>query len=108
MRMNVGYTLTGFSHDLGFRVFTFERIVDHVRTAYVVRADLALARKHCVPIQELPLLCRTLLERRREGDSARLYTFGEAEMCEYENVRAARRAAEMEKRRPMPRKSAEQ
>jgi|SRR5215831_3512951 len=100
--MNVHYSLIGFRHDSGFRVFTFVTIDGHGRRAYLVRADLALARKHCVPIQELPLLCRTLLERRCEGDSARAYTFGETEMREYEDLCAARTAAEAQKRRPLP------
>ena len=103
--MKAHYSLIGFRHDLGFRVFTFETTEDHGRTAYVVRADLALARKHCVPIQELPLLCRALLlERRCQGDSARAYTFGETEMREYEDVCAAR-MAEAQKQRPPVRRA---
>ncbi len=105
--MKLTYVLTGFSHHLGYRVFAFETIADRVRTAYLVRADLALARKHCVPIQELPLLCRTLLEHRSEGDSKRAYTFGETEMREYENLCAARRA-EAQKRRPLPHRTTAQ
>ncbi len=103
--MNVYYSLIGFTHHSGFRVFTFETIDGHVRTVYLVRADLALARKHCVPIQELPLLCRTLLELRREGDSARAYTFGENQMREYEDLCAARTAAEAQRRRLLRRRT---
>ena len=105
--MKVQYILTGFSHDMGYRVFSFETIDDHGRKAYRVRADLALARKHGIAVQELPLLCRALLERRKEGESQRAYTFEEADMREYEDLRAAR-IAEAQKRRTPPRRPAVQ
>ena len=97
------YILKGFSHELGFRVFTFETMNDPMRTAYSVKADLALARKHGIRVQELPLLCRTLLELRTQHNSEHAYTFSEAEMREHENLCAAR-MAEAQKRRSLPRK----
>lgn len=97
------YILKGFTHDMGYRVFAFEAASEHGRTAYRVRTDLALARKHAIPVQELPLLCRAILERRSEGETERSYTYGEADMREYDDVRAAR-AAEIQKRHPVPRR----
>ena len=39
------FILTGFTQDLAFRVFAFERMgLDRVRTKFVVRADLARLR----------------------------------------------------------------
>ena len=39
------FVLTGFTQDLGCRVFAFEGIaVDRMRTPFTVRADLALIR----------------------------------------------------------------
>ena len=98
------YILTGFSHEMGYRGFVFESVEDRVRTAYRVKADLALARKHGIAVQELPLLCRALLETRVKGENQRAYTYGEADMRKYEDLRAAR-AAELENRkRPLPRR----
>jgi hypothetical protein len=85
------YILTGVTHSMEFRVFAFDCVTDHwVRTAYRVRADLALARKHGIPIQELPLLCRAVLERRSEDDDRRAFTFTEDDMSLHRSlVRAA-------------------
>ncbi len=85
------YLLTGFTQDTGVRVFAFEGVAaDRVRTAYSVKADLALARKHGIPMQELPLLCRAILERRSEDDDQRAFTFTEGDMTLHSNlVRAA-------------------
>ena len=58
------FVLVGFTQDAGFRVFAFEGIgEDRTRTKFTVRADLALIRAYEIRVQELPLLCRGLLER---------------------------------------------
>jgi hypothetical protein len=58
------FVLVGFTQDAGFRVFAFEGIgEDRMRTQFTVRADLALIRGYEIRVQELPLLCRGLLER---------------------------------------------
>jgi hypothetical protein len=58
------FVLVGFTQDAGFRVFAFEGIgEDRMRTKFTVRADLALIRGYEIRVQELPLLCRGLLER---------------------------------------------
>ena len=58
------FVLVGFTQDAGFRVFAFEGVgEDRTRTKYTVRADLALIRGYEIRVQELPLLCRGLLER---------------------------------------------
>ena len=82
------FSLIGFRQDTGFRVFTFEgTAADHTRTAYTVRADLALTRKHGIRVQELPLLCRGLLERAGEGEQKYTATFTEEEMRLHAAVR---------------------
>jgi hypothetical protein len=84
------YILTGFTQDIGFRVFAFEGVTDQwVRTAYSVKADLALARKHGIRVQELPLLCRGLLDRRIEDDDRRAFTFTEGDMTIHSNLVSA-------------------
>jgi hypothetical protein len=75
------FSLIGFSQDTGFRVFAFEgTAADRTRNEYKVRADLALTRIYGIRVQELPLLCRELLERGGEGEQASLVTFTEEEM----------------------------
>jgi len=102
----MNYILTGFTHDVGFRVFAFEAIgADRVRTAYSVRADLALARKYGIRTQELPLLCRAVLEQRDQTDAAHTFTYTEAAMSLRADTSAAEAAAQ--KRKP-PRRSATQ
>jgi hypothetical protein len=77
----VQFSLIGFSQDTGFRVFAFEgTAADRTRAAYTVRADLALTRKYGIRVQELPLLCRGLLERAGEGEQKSPAVFSEEEM----------------------------
>ena len=78
------FTLLGFTESIGFRVFAFEGVTaDRTRTSFTVRADLALTRRYGIRLQELPLLCRGLLERQIQGEELRLLTFTEAEMSLY-------------------------
>jgi hypothetical protein len=66
------FILIGFTQDLGFRVFAFEGMgKDQIRTGFLVKADLALTRRYGIPLQELPLMCRELLERRKARRRAR-------------------------------------
>jgi len=94
------FILTGFTQDLGFRVFAFEGVGENrVRTPFTVRADLNLIRRYGIPIQELPPLCRDLLERCEEREEKRTLIFGEPEMCLYaSNLAAAREAAALKKK----------
>ena len=79
------FIFTGFMQDMGFRVFAFERVgPDRIRMKYTVRADLALLLRYGIPMQELPLLCRRLLERRNDDREERgAVTFTEDEMRLY-------------------------
>jgi hypothetical protein len=93
------YTLTGFTHDAGFRVFAFEGIgEDRVRLPYSVKADIALARRYGIRVQELPLLCRELLEQRTDAQG-QAFTYLECEM----SLHATAAAAMNERRRKAPR-----
>jgi hypothetical protein len=96
------YFLTGFTHEAGFRIFAFEGIGDErVRTAYTVRADLALVRKYGIRIQELPLLCRKILEQHNESDTPHAFTYTETEMClRAADTRAAEATAQQRKKTP--------
>jgi hypothetical protein len=94
-------TLVGFTHHNGFRVFSFDRLGDdRVRTRCTVRADLGLIRGYGIQIQELPLLCRGLLDRSEETSEIQSLTFAEGDMRNCANDRAAIRAEAARKRKP--------
>ncbi len=98
------FNLVGFSQDTGFRVFAFESVAaDRTRTEYRVRADLALVRQYGIRVQELPLLCRGLLERGSEGEQKYALTFTEEEMRVHARNCAEARNAAIQKRKPMRR-----
>ena len=100
------FILTGFTQDREFRVFAFEGIAaDRVRTPFTVRADLALSRTYGIRLQELPLMCRAILEHREEGSEERntehALTFTEDAMrLHASNCIAARALAAQKKKAP--------
>jgi hypothetical protein len=94
------YILTGFTHDLRFRVFAFTCVGDdRVRTDYKVKVDLGLLPKYGIRIQELPLLCREVLERRSGSDEQRTFTYSEADMRLAADISASRAAALAQKKK---------
>lgn len=85
------YILIGFRQDSDFRTFAFQGIAaDRTRTEFTVRADLALSRKYGIRVQELPLLCRRLLERNDEGEERHALTFAEEDMRLHSDTATAR------------------
>jgi hypothetical protein len=95
------FILTGFAQETDFRVFAFEGIgADRVRTKHTVRADLGLIRRYGIKVQDLPLLCRSLLDRHDNDGDAGALTFSEAEMRLYSEDCAAMRTAAAQKRKP--------
>src|SRR5260370_18837794 len=92
------FILTGFTQDTNVRVFAFAGIAgDRTRSTYTVRTDLALIRRYGIRVQELPLLCRGLLERHDEGGQERTLTFTEEEMRRHASCAAERDAAHRRK-----------
>lgn len=100
------FVFTGFRQVSEFRVFAFEGVTgDLTRTAFTVRADLALTRRYGIHLQELPLLCKALLEQSLEGGSKREFTYTEADMGQYAKSEAERKVAGQKRhvpRRPPP------
>jgi len=100
------FILTGFTQEREFRVFAFEGIAaDRVRTPFTVRANLALSRTYGIRLQELPLMCRGILEHREEGpevgDPENALTFTEEAMrLHASNCVAARALAAQKKKAP--------
>jgi len=96
------FILTGFTQDREFRVFAFEGIAaDRVRTPFTARADLGLSRTYGIRLQELPLMCRGILEHREEGEEQNSLTFTEDAMrLHASNCIAARALAAQKKKAP--------
>jgi hypothetical protein len=69
------FILTGFSQTAGIRTYAFEGIGDRGRADYTVEVDLALIPGYGIRIQDLPLLCRELLQQRVEPDEISALTF---------------------------------
>jgi hypothetical protein len=97
------FVLRGFRQVTGARVFTFESMADRPHSLFTVHADLGLAQRYRIPLQELPLLCRAVLER-YEGGEERAFSFTEQDMCVFADGVAAR--AEAAKQRKAPRRPA--
>lgn len=98
------YFLRGFSHVMGLRVFTFEGVAaDRTRTVFTVEADLALTRRYGIQQQELPLLCRGVLDRCEEGEQKRAFAYTEDEMRLHAGrARERELAAKQKKQRRRP------
>jgi uncharacterized protein (DUF2235 family) len=101
------FLLTGYTQSAGIRIYAFERTEDARRVGYTVEVDLALIPGYGIRIQDLPLLCRELLqqgdepheigpliftEQRMRSHAARLATARE----DAENKKKSRRAAAAE------------
>lgn len=73
--------MTGFHQTENLRLYAFQGIAaDRSRTDYTVEADLGLVRKYQIAVQELPLLCRRLLEEHLPSDTATEIAFTEDHM----------------------------
>ena len=101
------FVMMGFGEERGVRRFTFEGIAgDRTRKQFTVTADLAMLRKYQIAVQELPLLCRRLLERESAVSTTSALEFTEQLMREHQDQYLAnKREAELKKRahkRPAP------
>lgn len=88
------FVFLGFDQSASARQFRFGRIrASRPHTAAVVVADLSLARKYNIQVQDLPLLCRNLLENSDAGTvAAGVITLTETHMAALS--KAARNASE--------------
>lgn len=84
------FALTGFAPDTVFRVFLFDGIKGNVRqSGFSVRTDLSLVRKYAIALQDLPVLCRKLLETL--GEENHSLTFTEDQMRSHAKLRETER-----------------
>jgi hypothetical protein len=94
------FILTGFTQETALRVFEFDRVAPSTpRTRFTVSADLDLSRRYGIAVQELPLLCRGVLETRGESDEVHAYAFTEDNMVGHmRNCAAAKELAAQKKK----------
>ena len=96
------FFLTGFTQAAGIRIYAFEGRVDARRIGYTVEVDLALIPGYGIRIQDLPLLCRELLQQRPQPDEISAVVFTEQGMRSHaEKLAMAREEAER-KKKPRP------
>jgi len=95
------FLLTGFTQAAGVRIYAFEGRVDARRIDYTVEVDLALIPGYGIRIQDLPLLCRELLQQRAQPDEMSAFVFTEQRMRSHaEKLAIAREEAEHRKKQP--------
>ena len=95
------FFLTGFSQAAGIRTYAFQSRVDATRTDYTVEVDLALIPGFGIRIQDLPLLCRELLQQQAQADERNAVVLTEQRMRSHaEKLAVAREEAEHRKKQP--------
>ena len=100
----MNFTLAGFREKDGVRQFSFKCIsTGGLSSMVTVRADVNVARKHEIRLQDLPLLCIRFLASMREDQLSASVTLTEAYMISIET--AAKNEAEKKQQRPSRRPS---
>ena len=95
------FVLKGFRESTGYRVFEFEGLSpERTRSVFTVRADLAMSRRYGIRLQELPLLCRGVLDKRDEAAETRALTYSEQDMSLYKDAATAREEAAKHRKPP--------
>lgn len=93
------YKLVGFQQSDSIRRFLFERTGDRTATGtFTVVADLALARKFDIALQELPSLCSRLLESGADDRPAGTMFLGDAELTVHAATKLAAAKEDQAKR----------
>lgn len=97
------FFLSGFTQAAGLRTYAFEGRIDARRLDYTVEVDLALIPGHGIRIQDLPLLCRELLQQQAQPDQVNAFVLTEQRMCSHaEKLAILRQESERKKRPPRP------
>lgn len=101
LKVKPQFMLTGFSQSAGVRTYAFEGISDGKRAPYTVEVELARISGYGIRIQDLPLLCRDLLQEHSEPEEISAFVFTEQLMRTHaEKMAAAREEAEQKKKQP--------
>lgn len=100
MELHTSYVLIAFQQRENIRHFRFKGTSeDKQRLEFIVGVDLALTRTYGIAAQELPLLCRRLLEEKPVLEQSRRSMFSEARMADYARRRDEERQQGEQRRR---------
>jgi hypothetical protein len=90
----MSFILLGFSQEADIRHFAFERVAaDGKRTGFMVHADVPMARRFNIKIQDLPLMCHQILASHTEERGDSLIVTAEEMKLHAEGTAAAASAA---------------
>jgi hypothetical protein len=93
------FLLTGFTQNAGIRKYSFDGRVETRKVGYTVDVELALLPVYGIRIQDLPLMCRELLQQRPQPDEVTAHVFTEQRMRSHaEKITLAREEAERKKK----------
>jgi hypothetical protein len=95
----VEYIFSGFRQDANVRQFVFHTIVSKTKIEFTVGADLVLIQRYQIALQELPLLCRKVLENHPDREHERTFMFTEDDMRQYAKGRAAARELALQQKK---------
>lgn len=88
----LAYVLLGSQTRANVREYTFQGTTSSQRhVTFIVHVDLKAALKHRIPVQEIPLLCRRLLEEKPVADQESEVSFTEERMADYARDQATKR-----------------
>lgn len=95
------FLMTGYKQQGGVRRYTFKGTTPETTSLeFAVETEIALLPRYGIGIQELPLMCRRLLEKDGPRDAGTVLVFTEELMREHaEHIASVRRAA-LDKRKP--------
>jgi hypothetical protein len=92
------FFLSGFTQTAGIRIYAFQGRIEARRIDYTVEVDLALIPGFGIRIQDLPLLCRELLQQ-AQPDEINALVFTEQRMRSHaEKLSLAREEAALKKK----------
>ena len=93
------FLLTGFTQSAGIRIYSFDGRVEARKVGYTVEVELALLPGYGIRIQDLPLMCRELLQQRTQPDEVKAHVFTEQRMRSHaEKITLAREDADRKKK----------
>jgi hypothetical protein len=94
------FILTGFNQTAGIRVYAFEGVSAGRRLDYTVKVDLSLIPGYGIRIQDLPILCRDLLQQRVDPGEISSLTLTEEDMRSHAEKREIAREEASQKKKP--------
>lgn len=105
-QFRMSFVFRGFQQTNGQRTYTYDGVAaDRSRSEFTVLVELAMLRRHKISLQELPLLCRAVLDSEAALPcEQRSYAFGEVQMSVQDAHVAAKAEAAQKRRKAAPKR----